>query len=163
VEAFRGGRGDRFVAGSPFWILALPTLAGIYLTAVVAGALASGAPQADNLLLAAPNILLVGIYTAIGYFLVRTQIRNHRPLGGWSISGLALGVIFPTCAVMHGVFAFYTLNGRYGYDVHGFGIDWLAVPAGIYFLWVVRRLYEDTLEDWNRAAPDVMQGRVVVS
>jgi hypothetical protein len=163
VEAFRGGRGDRFVSGNPLWVLALPTLAGIYLTTVVAGALASGEPQADNLWIAAPNVLLIGIYMAIGYFLVRTQIRNHRPLGGWSISGLSLGIIFPTCAVMHGVFAFYTLTGRYAYDVHGFAIDWLAVPAGLYFLWVVRGLYADTLEDWNRATPDVMQGQAVVS
>jgi hypothetical protein len=105
----------------------------------------------------------VGIYAAIGYFLVRTQIRNRGPLGGWSISGLALAIVFPTCAVMHGVFAFYTATGRYGYDVHGFAIDWLAVPAGLYFLWVVHRLYADTLEDWNRATPGAMQGRAVVS
>jgi hypothetical protein len=162
VEAFRGGRGDRFVRGNPLWVLALPTLAGIYLTAVIAGTFGSGQPQADNLWIAAPNILLIGIYMAIGYFLVRTQIRNHGPLGGWSISGLALGIIFPTCAVMHAVFAFYSLTGRYGYDVHGFVIDWLAVPAGLYFLWVVHGLYQDTLEDWNRA-PDLRQRPAVVS
>jgi hypothetical protein len=163
VEAFRGGRGDRFVAGNPAWVLALPTLAGVYLTVVVAGAVASGSPHADNLLTAAPNVLLVVVYSAIGYFLVRTQIRNRGPLGGWSISGLALGIVFPTCAVMHAVFAFYTATGRYGYDVHGFAVDWLAVPAGLYFLWVVQRLYADSLEDWNRATPDVMQSRAVVS
>ena len=92
----------------------------------------------------------VGIYIAIGYFLVRTQIRNRTPLGGWSVSGLALAIIFPTCALMHAVYAFYALTGRYGLDTHGLAIDWLAVPAGLYFLWVVRSLYLDTLADWNR-------------
>jgi hypothetical protein len=43
------------------------------------------------------------------------------------------------------VFAFYTGTGRYGYDVHGCAIDWLAVPAGLYFLWVEHRLYADTV------------------
>ena len=39
VEAFRGGRGDRFWKGDPLWVLALPTLAGIYVTALVAAAI----------------------------------------------------------------------------------------------------------------------------
>src|SRR5437016_9097116 len=33
LEAFSGGAGDRFIKGSPPWVLALPTLAGVYLTA----------------------------------------------------------------------------------------------------------------------------------
>ena len=43
----------------------------------------------------------------------------------------------------------YTLSGRYQVDVHGVGIDWLAVPAGLYFLWVVYALYRGTFRDWN--------------
>ena len=81
--------------------------------------------------------MLVVLYSAIGYYLARTQIANRRPLGGWSLSGLALTIVFPTCAVMHGIYAYYSLTGRYACDVHGLGIDCFAVPAAVYFLWVV--------------------------
>ena len=65
------------------------------------------------------------------------------------MSGLALAIVFPTCAAMHAVYALYGLTGRYAADVHGLGIDMLAVPAGIYFLWVVVALYRGTFVDWN--------------
>jgi hypothetical protein len=163
VEAFRGGRGDRFVEGNPFWVLALPTLAGIYVTGLAATMIASGEPRLENAWIVVPNILLVGIYMTIGYFLLRTQLRNRAPLGGWSVSGLALAIVFPTCALMHGVWAYYSMSGRYAFDVHGFAIDWLGVPAGMYFLWVVRGLYLDSLKDWNRVGPSATEQPVVVT
>jgi hypothetical protein len=150
VEAFRGGRGDRFVEGNPGWILALPLVAGAYLATLAFAIVDRGGVQLDNAWLIVPNVLLVAIYMTIGYFLLRTQLRNRMAVGGWSISGVALAVIFPTCAMMHGVWAYYGLTGRYQFDIHGFTIDWLAVPAGLYFLWVVRGLYLDSLRDWNR-------------
>jgi hypothetical protein len=150
VEAFAGGRGDRFISGTPLWVAGLPTLTGIYLTALLAGAFGAGAIDVSNAWIVVPNVLLVGVYGTIGYYLLRTQLANRKPLGGWSVSGLALTVIFPTCAVMHGIFAFYTLTGRYGFDVHGFTIDLLAVPAGLYFLWVVHALYNGAFRDWNQ-------------
>jgi hypothetical protein len=149
VEAFRGGRGDRFWSGDPLWVLALPTIAGIYVTALVAAAINLGPLSLANLPAVLPNVLLVAIYCAIGWFLVRTQVANRRPLRGWSVSGLALAIIFPTCAAMHGIYALYALSGRYAGDVHGLAIDLLAVPAGMYFLWVVRALYRGTYSDWN--------------
>ena len=149
VEAFFGGRGDRFVSGTPSWVAAIPFASGIYLGVVVA--VVAGAPGLDLAAVpnAMPNILLIGIYSAIGFYLMRTQLANRRPLGGWSVSGLALMVIFPTCAVMHGAYAFYVVNGKYAADVHGIAVDWLAVPAGIYFVWVVQALYRGTYLDWN--------------
>ena len=105
---------------------------------------------------ALPNLLLVGVYSAIGFYLVRTQLANRRPLGGWSVSGVALALIFPTCALMHGAYAYYVTTGQYGADVHGLVVDWLAVPAGVYFVWVVQALYRGTFRDWNstgRALP----------
>lgn len=160
VEAFRGGRGDRFWSGDPVWVMALPTIAGIYATALIAAAIGVGPLSSAHLAAVLPNLLLVGIYCAIGWFLVRTQIANRRPLGGWSVSGLSLAIIFPTCAAMHAVYALYGLSGRYAADAHGLGIDRLAVPAGVYFLWVVRALYSGTYADWNgsslrtRSAPN---------
>lgn len=152
IEAFVGGRGDRSITGTPGWLLIAPTVAAIYVTALGAAALQVRPVEGGFRLVptVAPNVLLVGIYVTIGYFLFRTQLRNRRSLGGWSVSGLSLGVVFPTCALMHGVFILQAAAGRYAYDVHGFVVDWLGVPAGLYFLWVVRRLYHDALTDWNR-------------
>jgi hypothetical protein len=50
---------------------------------------------------------------------------------------------------MHVVWVLYAATGLYHFDVHGFAIDWLAVPAAVYFLWVVRGLYRGMLRDWN--------------
>ena len=155
VEAFAGGRGDRFVDGNPIWVVALPTMFGMYVTALFAATLGVGGLNLDSgaLPVIIPNLLLVGLYGAIGYFLARTQLANRKPLGGWSLSGLALAVVFPTCALMHGVYALYALSGKYALDYHGFVIDWIAVPAAAYFLWVVHGLYKGTFRDWNGAPP----------
>jgi hypothetical protein len=72
-------------------------------------------------------------------------------MGGWSLSGLALTVVFPTCAMMHGVYAYYQATGFYDGDVHNHWIDLLAVPAAMYFLWVVRALSRGAFHDWNGA------------
>jgi hypothetical protein len=152
VEAFLGGRGDRHISGNPVWILALPTVFGMYVTALVAAALAAGAPHWDRLPELLPNLLLVPVYAMVAFYVTRTQIANHRPLGGWSLSGVSLGLIFWTCATMHAAYALYSLTGRYGFDVHGFGVDVLAVPAGLYFLGVVRGLYRGTFRDWNNVS-----------
>ncbi|TMB91375.1 MAG: hypothetical protein E6J45_06400 [Chloroflexi bacterium] len=95
-------------------------------------------------------MLLVFIYMAIGWFLLRTQLRNRAPMGGWSLSGLSLSAVFPTCALMHGIWALYSIKGVYQYGVHGLIVDFLSIPAAIYFLWVVHGLYRESLRDWNR-------------
>jgi hypothetical protein len=159
LEAFFGGRGDRFILGEPGWLRAMPAVSALYLVVLAAGTAMrldgvdrAGAGSALSVL---PNLLLVGIYMAIGWFIVRTQLRNHPLMGGWSVSGLCLSAIFPTCALMHGVFAVYALAGVYHHDIHGGLIDWLSVPAGTYFLWVVQRLYRDSLRDWNQGPDEV--------
>jgi hypothetical protein len=157
VEAFRGGRGDRFLRGTPWPVMLAPTLAGLYLGSMITVMATGSALALERIPSALPNLLLVGIYSLIGYYLLRTQLANRRPLGGWSLSGLSLTVIFPTCAAMHGVYAYYTLAGTYTLDAHMGVVDWLAVPAGLYFLWVVQALYRGTFRDWNSA------GRLVPS
>jgi hypothetical protein len=149
LEAFFGGRGDRFWSGNPWYVLVLPTLAGAYVSALVFAGIGLAPYDTGRILTVLPNLFLVGIYCTIGYFLARTQIANHKPLGGWSVSGLALTIVFPTCAAMHGTYALYTLNTRYAADVHGLFVDWFAVPAGLYFLWVVMALARGTFRDWN--------------
>lgn len=163
VEALRGGKGDRFVPGTPRWVAALPALAVAYIvvyTTAVGLILRRGGDFGPKLV---PNLLLVGLYGMVGYFLLRTQLANRAPLGGWSLSGLSLMVVFPTCGLMHAVSAIYASSGRYDIDGHGLAIDWLAVPAAVYFLWVVRALHHGTFSDWNRGATGVRRERAEVS
>jgi hypothetical protein len=131
-------------------VLALPTLLAVYVTAIGMTMAGRGSFGLDALAMALPNLLLVVIYGFVGFYIARTQIHNRRPLGGWSLSGLSLAAIFPTCGAMHGIFAFYALSGVYTNDMHHLVVDWLSVPAGLYFLYVVRTLYRGSATDWNR-------------
>ena len=155
VEALRGGSGDRFIAGTPAWVRALPAIGVAYAVAalgVIAWTLRNGVTLTPRV---TPNLLLLLVYGQIGYYLLRTQLKNHPATGGWSLSGLALTVVFPTCGVMHAVFAAYAAAGSYAVESHGLLIDWLAVPAAIYFVWVVRALHLGTFTDWNEGAEGV--------
>jgi hypothetical protein len=163
IEALLGGRGDRFLPGTPRWVAALPALAAVTIAIDVAGAgfvLRHGGDFGPKLV---PNVLLLGLYGVIGYYLLRTQLANHRSLGGWSLSGLSLSVVFPTCGLMHAFSVVYASSGRYDVDVHGLTIDWLAVPAAVYFLWVVRALHHGAFSDWNRGATGVRREEIEVA
>lgn len=162
VEAFAGGRGERFISGTPAWLASVPTASAVYATALVAASIQVGGEGIALERVAAPNVLLFGIYMTIAYFLLRTQLRNRGSLGGWSVSGTSLTAVFPTCAVMHAMYVLYAFTGLYGFDRHTYTIDWLGVPAGLYFLLVVRALYREALHDWNEASVEavpVMAGR----
>jgi hypothetical protein len=155
VEAFTGGRGDRALGEMPTWVEALPTVAAMYLAALATAvlvALQAGGAAWDARFTA--NLLLVGLYMAIGAVLLRTQLHNHRITGGWSLSGLSLTIVFPTCALMHGVWIVYGARGDYPVDTHLLVIDALAVPAAAYFLWVVWSLSSGRMVDWNSGAAD---------
>ncbi|HEX9775127.1 MAG TPA: hypothetical protein VGB83_06070 [Actinomycetota bacterium] len=153
LEALSGGRGDRFISGTPWYLAIGPMVAAVYVTALGAAALTLlRTSEVGFARTAVPNLLLLGLYAAIGAVLFKTQFENRPIEGGWSVSGLSLGVVFPTCGLMHTVHATYMSTGLYEYEWHGFTIDWLAVPAAAYFLWVVWALYRGTLSDWNRAA-----------
>lgn len=155
LEAFRGGRGDRFIRGTPGWLAAMPVVVGVYAGAMVVLISSLHGAQVSKLPHVISSGILVATYLVIGYFLARTQLANRRPLGGWSLSGLALTAAFVGCATMHGVFAAYTVTGLYPVEWHTGVVDWLAAPAALYFLWVVQALYRGTFRDWNAA------GRVV--
>jgi hypothetical protein len=148
-----GRRGDRFIGGTPLWIRALPLAAVAYLGFLVLAAATTvgGARMLAYVPTVAPNLMLLSVYSAIGWFLWRTQLRNRAAQGGWSLSGLTLGIVFPTCALMHAAWVVYAVAGVYAFDWHGFVIDWASVPAAFYFLWVVSSLYRGTLADWNQS------------
>jgi hypothetical protein len=156
VEALNGGRGDRFIPGTPRWVSVLPALSVVYLVALLAAAGAVLSAGADFNPKMTPNVLLLAVYFLIGYYLARTQLRNRPLLGGWSLSGLSLTFVFPTCGLMHIAFVLYAATGTYAVDTHGLIIDWLAVPAALYFVWVVRStIYLQTFEDWNTSAGSI--------
>jgi hypothetical protein len=155
VEAFRGGQGDRFIFSTPRWLRVAALAAPAYLGGITAICVVMVRNHLDPTSIVWANALLVVLYMAIGWVVLRTQLSNQAVMGGWSVSGLCLSVIFPTCALMHGVWAVYALSGRYHHDVHGLVVDWLSVPAAVYFLWVVRGLYRDSLRDWNQGPGEV--------
>jgi len=152
VETLGGGRGDRFVGGTPRWLAALAfVLAGytVAIGAVLLSLLGDGASFDRRLV---PTAVLVWMYGTIAYYLLRTQRANRGPLGGWSVSGMSLTGLFSTCAVMHASWLAYAVVGTYDIDGHGLIVAWLSVPAALYFLWVVRALWLGTVTDWNHTA-----------
>jgi hypothetical protein len=156
LEAMTGGRGDRFIVGTPRWISITPIVFLIVAGVLVDRSIQRGATTPMQLhhglavdrwswWVLLPNLFIALSYAIVGWFLLRTQVRRHEESGGWSLSGLALGAVFPTCSLMHLVVAFG--------QPHGTGVMWLdiaGVPVSIYFLWVVNGLYRQALVDWNR-------------
>jgi hypothetical protein len=109
------------------------------------------------------NLVLVGLYLAIGKVVLQTQLTNRPGLGGWSVSGLCLAFIFPSCAVMHAMWAAYGLSGQYVYEPALLVVDLLSIPAAIYFLVVVMMLHREALHDWNEGPRTVEPGVISVS
>lgn len=146
LEAMSGGRGERLIRGTPAWLAVTPVAFAVFTgAAIVIAADAEPSPAGRVTALPLASYALVACYLLVGWFLVRTQVRRHRDLGLWSLSGLALSAVFPTCALMHLTFALSNSG-----DSHMVVIDALSVPAALYFLYVVRRLYRQSLIDWNR-------------
>ena len=154
IEAQLGGRGDRFVSGTPRFMQALPVLSLVYLVGIsfAAARLVDGTLHLSWAM--APQVMLVGVYSAIGYVLLRTQLHNHWSLGGWSASGGAMTGIFLTCAAMHLALLALAAAGRPVLDIHETLVDLAGVPAGLYFLSVVRALYQGAIADWNASRVD---------
>jgi hypothetical protein len=143
IEALAGGRGDRFVAGTPPLLAALPWVVAAGSGAVIWAAI--GEARDPNPFSLAANIVLFGNYMVVGVLVLRTQLARRPGLAGWSVSGLALGGVFVTCGVAHLVAGLVTPA-----DWHTLLFDVLGVPFSIYFLWVVRSLHRKSLRDWNR-------------
>jgi hypothetical protein len=143
IEAAFGGRGDRFVAGTPVVLAALPWAVVAASGAIVWEAL--GDARELNALGLAANLMLFVNYLIVGVLVLRTQLARRPGLGGWSVSGLALGGVFVTCGVAHLVAGLATPT-----DWHTLLFDVAGVPFSIYFLWVVRSLHRNSLRDWNR-------------
>jgi hypothetical protein len=165
IEAMAGGRGDRTIVARAWapattvflMAMAFGALAGTALVApplpgsamctvlglqVPAGA-ATGADVTSMVFIT--NLSAAAAYMLVGWYLAATQVRRFIAERQWSLSGLALTAVFPTCAFMHVIHAF-----SFGAHSATLPFDVLGVPASIYFLWVVKRVHRDSLVDWNR-------------
>ncbi|MDM4765212.1 hypothetical protein [Pelomonas sp. SE-A7] len=169
IEAALGGPGDRTVLARPTTMAALATvflllvglLAGLAMMAPaplvtqlictargfiqlpVEGPAAPGSSMASVIL--GSNLFVTVTYGMVGWYLVATQVRRYVLDRSWSLSGLSLAAVFPTCAAMHLVAALAS-----NHEAITLPFDLLGVPASIYFLWVVHRLHSDSVIDWNR-------------
>lgn len=90
------------------------------------------------------NVFVTVTYGMVGWYLADHQVRRHIASGGWSLSGVALTGVFFTCALMHLMAASSRGNGLM------LLFDVIGIPASVYFLWVVRKVHNDSLIDWNR-------------
>jgi hypothetical protein len=145
AEAMLGGRGDRLLRGDPPLLLAAPWLitflSGVVLAASVQRAVTHGA----SAWLLAPNVVLFVNYVVVGVLVRRTQVARRPLLGGWSLSGVGMAGVFPTCGVSHLTAGFVVAP-----DWHMLLFDLPGVPASLVFLWVVHKVHTRSLADWNR-------------
>jgi hypothetical protein len=167
IEVMLRGLGDRVVVVTPRamalaavlllgvvgalggWSAATPPVPGQALCTAGGLLLAtSAAPWSvdPRSLVFATNLFVTVTYAMVGWYLFDTQIRRYVANRCWSLSGLSLAAVFPTCAAMHLIVALTSSP-----DSATLPFDILGVPASIYFLWVVRRLHTDSVVDWNRS------------
>ena len=167
VEAMvANGRGDRTVAinGSVLagaavamlivvglvagWALAMPPVppTDICTTQGIQSWIADvGTGVSGSTLVMLCNLWATLTYGMVGWYLIVTQIRRYVATQSWSLSGLALAGVFPTCAAMHMILALTSSA-----EVDTLVFDLIGVPASFYFLWVVKQLHANSVIDWNR-------------
>ncbi|MBV8501885.1 MAG: hypothetical protein JO006_09220 [Paucibacter sp.] len=167
VEAMMGGRGDRTIAVTSHVVAGLLIGTSIAVGSLAAWAIAAPAPfypdqaictvfgiryaitgpQAAvdySRVISLANLWVTAAYAMVGWYLIETQIRRYIGNRSWSLSGLSLSAVFPSCAAMHLILALSSGGGGATLP-----FDLLGVPASIYFLWVVRRLHRESVVDWN--------------
>jgi hypothetical protein len=145
AELALGGRGDRFLAGTPWWLRAVPWVATFAGGVLAAAVIDHVAQHGMALWKTWPSIVLAIAYAIAGMLVIRAQTARRGATGGFSVSGLALGAMFPTCAVMQA-----TTAATGGVDVTVFLVDIATVPASAWFLLSTLRLHRSGLRDWNR-------------
>jgi len=145
IEALLGGRGDRFVTGTPVALAVLPWALAVGAGMIIWASIAGARPATWSLAGLVPNLFLFANYAIVGILVGRTQLARRRGLGGWSVSGVAMSGVFLTCGVAHLVAGLTTVA-----DWHMLMFDIPGVPFSFYFLWVVRSLHRNSLHDWNR-------------
>lgn len=165
AEAMLDGRGDRTVAvnGS---VMGSAVITALVAVSVLAGWAMATPPDPYQVICTTPgirswflgagdgipatlvllsNLWVTFTYAMVGWYLADTQIRRYVSTRSWSLSGLALTAVFPSCAAMHLILALTSSQ-----DTSTLFFDLLGVPASVYFLWVVKQLHANSAIDWNR-------------
>lgn len=130
---------DWRIDGSKDWPLLMLAALIAYVTLVVRSA-AHGLPA--HHVEAGIQLTLLVLYCVIGYLLWTGQLRFRRITGTWSAKGLALAVIFPTCAAEHACYGLAVAAGRYASDVHPIGEAWIdswGILVAVFFVVVTVR------------------------
>lgn len=160
VETALGGRGDRHFASSRYWPVSLAASLAVTVGWLTAWTLARPATAFPSQVMCTAlgistgfdftslsflaNLFVVVTYGMVGGYLADYQVRRHAAEGAWSLSGASLSGVFFTCALMHLIFA---TTERHPATLP---FDLLGIPASIYFLWIVKRVHNDSVVDWNR-------------
>lgn len=163
IEILSGRRGDRFVSGTPNWLIATPLMTlvaagGLFVWSATSGSAMGTWSRWSDLtrLVVITNVALGTCFLLVGWPLMRTQIRRRSERGGWSVSGLSLSTMFMTCGLSYLVHAFEAQGSRTTEIV-----DALSVPTALWLLLAGRSLYGSGIVAWNarpavgnrRAAP----------
>lgn len=142
IEAYLDGPGDRFHDGRSGWISLLPTAVAGGAGAVLTTAWmnpprweSGSVDVAMRWLGVLPTLLVGATFLAIGWSLMRGQQFRRAVLGGWSLSGLAVTLAFPTAALAYATHAL-TVRPTLVSSL----VDWLGVPAAVWFWRECRRL-----------------------
>lgn len=143
LEAASGGRGDRFVSGTPLWLASAPVALGLML-GWIATHWYQVRPQFDPTVLVV-NLVLGACYMLVSADILRTQLDRRLLIGGWSASGLSMGGLFATCAVTHVTFGLTVVP-----DDHTAALGAVSIPAAIWFLSAVRNVHRGAARDWQR-------------
>ena len=165
-ETALGGRGDRPFTGSRYWAISLAVAFAVAVGWLAGWTLARPAPVSPSQVMCtvlglasrtavpggldaasvtlAANLFVVVTYGMVGWYLADYQVRRHAAEGAWSLAGISLSAVFFTCALMHLIYA--TSEGH----VATLPFDLLGIPASVYFLWIVKRVHNDSVVDWNR-------------
>ncbi len=167
IETALGGRGDRRFGSSRYWAVSLvaafaisvggltgwtlarpysafPDLAMCTALGLSAASAAPGAVFDFTTATFLTNLFVVVTYGMVGWYLADYQVRRHVAEGDWSLSGVSLSGVFFTCALMHLI---YATTERHSATL---AFDLIGVPASVYFLWIVKRVHQDSVVDWNR-------------
>jgi len=166
IETALGGRGDRWLPVSRYALVAIATAFAVGIGALAGWTIARppvgwpqivctpwglatlslipGSPEDIAKLTLATNLFVVLTYGMVGWYLADYQVRRQEADGAWSLSGVSLAAVFFSCALMHLI---YATTERYSPTLP---FDLFGVPASVYFLWIVKRVHNDSVVDWNR-------------
>ncbi len=148
-EAYLGGPGDRILHGSPGSVSLLPPgfafAAGAIL--VLSWVDRPGGPNPALTIAGVPPALIAAAFVGLGWHLLRAQQVRHGVAGCWSLSGLAVTLLFPTWAV---TYASQVMVADTAPVIRL--LDWLTVPAAGWLLVECRRLVAVAARSSSRAS-----------